>query len=420
MNNIFQLIKYGFVIGCVSLFVVSANAQNNTSAPYSMYGLGELRLQGNPHNAAMGNTGIGMVSSDFLNTMNPASYSGIDSLSFIFEMGLDGKFSNFKTHSKTAGSNDINFSYLALGWRINRKFSAGFGLNPFSSTGYEINTTSLIEGIQQEYPLSIIGSGDISRAYVSLSYLLFENLSLGAKTSFLFGSQAQTQYHDLTNWGGSSITNTTTDYFHNFYWEFGLQYHIKLKQQDLLTIGAIYCPRQLLVTKRINSTENSSGTSLRYEEESTGSFVIPEEYGIGFSLQKGEHLQLALDAGIQTWSDESYEISGVELKSNPYIRGGLDYLPSTNKLANFFKRVNYRLGVRFAKSYLDLRGIQLDNSAISCGFGLPIRRQHSHVDLSFELGQIGTTSKGLIQENYFQVRLGFALKDLWFTHPKYN
>lgn len=419
MNKYFYIIQYLVLAAVIMLINLNVNAQNNTSSPYSMYGLGELRSQTNPHNSALGGTGIGLVSANFLNTLNPASYNGIDSLTFIFEIGADAKLSDYKTKRKSASSADANFSYLALGWRINQWLAAGFGLNPFSSTGYEINTTSLIEGIQQEYPLTIYGSGDISRAYFSTAVRPLKNFSLGFKTSFLFGNQAQTQFHDLSGLGSASISNETTDYFNNFYWEFGIQYQFQLPNSTF-TLGAIYNPRQELHTKRVNTTYNSAGVTLQYEEESEGEFIIPQEAGIGISWQKGEHLLLALDAGMQMWSDESYDVSGVDLKNNPYVRGGIDFLPSTNMLASYWKKVNYRIGGQYAKSYLSLREIQLGEMGISFGLGLPIRNQKSRIDLSFELGKSGTISKNLIQENYVRFRLGFSLKDRWFTRPKYN
>ena len=401
------------------LLTCSTLAQNNTSSPYSMYGLGELRFQTNPHNSAMGNVGIGMLSDNFLNTLNPASYSALDSMTFLFEMGVDGKISDYKTHNKSASATSVNFSYLAIGTRINHWLSAGFGLNPFSSTGYQINTTSLIEGIQQEYPLNITGSGDISRAYLSFSVMPVKKLSFGIKSSYLFGNQAQTQFHDLSNLESSSISNETTDHFNNFYWEFGIQYQLQLKTSTLM-LGAVYNPRQELQTRRINTTFNSDGLVLQYEEESNGNFVIPEEAGVGFSWKKGNYLLVAMDAGMQMWSDESYDISGVELNNNPYLRGGIDYQPSSNLHDTYYKRMSYRVGFRYAKSYLKLREVQLDETAISLGVGLPIRNQKSRIDLSFELGKIGTTNKKLIQENYFRFRLGFSLKDNWFTRPKYK
>ncbi len=420
MNKLFSS-KYSLpiVLLLLSLSVYRGQAQNNTSSPYSMYGLGELKSQTNPVNTAMGNAGIALSSGSLLNPLNPASYHGIDSLNFILEMGVDSKFSTFKSQGKTANSSDANFSYLALGWRINRWLAAGLGVNPFSSTGYEINTTSAIDGVQLEYPLDIIGSGDISRAYASLAISPLKNLSLGVKSSFLFGSLSQTQYHDLSALSSNSISNVTTDYFHNFYWEFGVQYAINLRNNSL-TLGAIYNPGQVLVTKRENSTVSSAGDVFQNETESRDNFVIPEEFGIGLALNHKNKFIYALDAGIQKWSDYKYDLGNVKLKNNPYVRAGLEYTPSINALSDFHKRISYRIGFQHAKSYLDLRDVQLDETSISFGLGLPIRSQKSHIDISFEAGQKGTVSNQLIKENFFRMRVGFSLKDLWFQHRQYN
>ncbi|MGD9928763.1 MAG: hypothetical protein AB7U05_01985 [Mangrovibacterium sp.] len=418
--------KPHYLLYCLSLLAAIfifepeiVHAQNSTSSPYSMYGLGELRSQTNARNAGLGNAGIALSSNSFLNALNPASYQGIDSLNFILEMGVDGKYSNFKSQGKSANLSDANFSYLAMGWRINQWIAAGIGVNPFSSTGYEINTTALVDGIPAEYPLSIAGSGDISRAYASVSLVPVKNLALGVKTSYLFGSLNQTQYHNLAYIGSNAITNETTDYFHNFYWEFGLQYTFQVKS-NTFTLGAIYNPGQSLVTERENSTYNSAGAIFENTTESKDDFIIPEEFGVGLAFNNNKNLLYVLDAGLQKWSDYSYDLSGVRLKNNPYVRTGIEYTPTTNFLADFHKRVNYRLGFQYAKSYLDLRNNQLDETSISLGFGLPIRNQRSRVDVSFEAGQKGTTVNRLIKENFFRVRVGFSLRDLWFQHRQFN
>ena len=411
---------------CISLLTVyftfpaKGFAQNNnTSSPYSMYGLGELRSQTNAFNSAMGNAGIGLKSQRFLNTTNPASYYGIDSLNFILEIGLNGKLSRFESQGKTGKLSDVNFSYLAMGFRINKWVAAGIGLNPYSSTGYEINTMAIVDGTLAEYPLDITGSGDISRAYANLSFLPAKNLALGVKTSFLFGSLTQTQYHNLAYFGSNSITNETTDFFHNFYWEFGAQYTFDVKKYSL-SIGAIYNPGQKLVTKRENLTYNSSGAVFQEESENNDDFVIPEEFGLGISIGNNKNLLYVLDGGIQKWSEHDYGIKRVKLKNNPYIRTGLEYTPSTNFLADFYKRVNYRAGFQYAKSYLDLRNNQLNETTVSIGFGLPIRNYLSRIDVSIEGGQIGTTANRLIQERFIRVRVGLSLKDLWFQHRRFN
>ncbi|WP_163711899.1 hypothetical protein [Mangrovibacterium lignilyticum] len=407
------------LLGLVLMYPSTGMAQNNTRSPYSMYGLGELRSQLNPVNTGMGGAGFGLSSKTFINTLNPASYQGIDSLSFVFDTGIEGKYTTFKSQGKSASLQDANFSYLALGWRINSFIAAGFGLNPFSSAGYEINTTAEVEGTQSEYPLNIIGSGDISRAYGAISIAPIPNLSIGIKTSFLFGSLKQTQYHNLSVIGSTSVYNETTDYFHNFYFEFGAQYALKIQKYSV-TIGAIYNPGQALVTKRDQTSYNSSGVVFDSSSDSQKDFKIPEEIGVGFVVDNNKNLLYALDAGMQKWSDYSYDLSGVKLKNNPYIRTGLQFTPSTNFLASFFSKVNYRLGFNYSKSYLDLRGIQLEEVAGSFGLGLPIRNGKSKIDVSFEAGTKGTTSKRLIQENFVRLRVGFSMHDLWFQQRKFN
>lgn len=421
MNSYRNCIRLAVLVS--GIFLVNpfgGQAQNNTRTPYSMYGLGELRSQQNAVNTAMGGAGMALSSSTFLNTANPASYRGIDSLNVLFDMGVEGKYSQFQSKGITNDLNTANLSYFGIGWRFSPKFAAGFGLNPFSSTGYEINSTASIDGIiGSEYPLNIIGSGDISRAYGSLSYSLSKRLAIGVKTSFLFGSLKQTQYHNLSVIGSSSIYNETTDYFHNFYFEFGAQYDFKLKNYNI-TLGAIYNPGQDLVTKRTNTTYNSNNTILEDETDNRNDFKIPEEFGLGIAVNNNKNWLYVLDAGIQKWSDFDYDIKSVELKNNPYVRTGLEYTPSTNFMASYFKRTNYRIGFQYAKSYLSLKGTQLDEYSFSVGLGLPIRNQKSRIDVSTEFGTKGTTESQLIQENFVRVRLGFSLKDMWFIQRKYN
>ena len=419
-KNTIPVSLYALVLGFLFMQPIAGKAQNNTNSPYSMYGLGELKSQLNPVNSAMGGAGLAMSSTRFINTLNPASYQGIDSMTFIFDTGVDGNYSTFKSQGESASLQNANFSYLAIGWRINKKIAAGFGLNPFSSSGYEINTTAEIDGVRNsEYPLNIIGSGDISRAYAGLSYAIVNNLSIGVKTSFLFGSLQQTQYHNLSSIGSSSIYNETTNYFHNFYFEFGAQYAFNVKHYNV-RVGAIFNPGQKLVTKEDYQIYNSSGTILDEDSEDNNDFSIPMEFGLGIAISNNKNLLYVADAGFQKWSNYSYDLTDVKLKNNPYLRTGIEYTPTTNFMASFVKRVNYRLGFRYAKSYLELRNNQLQEYNVSFGFGLPVRNQKSRVDVSFEVGSKGTTASRLIKENFVRLRVGFSLKDLWFQQRKFN
>ena len=421
------------IIFLLCLFVCLLNvnfiqAQNNTKNPYSMYGLGELRPQTNAANAGIGNVGIGMKSKHFLNATNAASYSGLDSLNFLFEMGVDSKISTFESLKRKANATTINFSYLTLGTRISSKFAFALGINPYSNVGYEINTTGEVIGAEFVYPLDISGSGNINRAYVAFSYSPFKNLSVGVKPSFLFGSIQQTQLHrlsniDITAWEHmtslpfSDITNVTKNYFHNFIFEFGAQYTIDLKKVDL-TLGAIYNPGMYLVSERNDNTFDSNGNVFENTRETNDDFQVPEEYGAGISFKTRQFIG-GIDVGVQKWSNYDYNVTRVKLKDNPYIRAGLEYTPSYGVRDNYFKRINYRAGFQYAESYMKFYNMEQDEYCISLGLGLPVARG-SRIDVGFEFGKSGSTAGRLIQENYCRIRLGFSLRDIWFQKRIYD
>jgi hypothetical protein len=426
MNKQAHYARYIYLITIIfSLAAFSTKAQNNTSNPYSMYGLGELRSQTNAANAGMGNAGLGLPSGSFLNVLNPASYTGIDSLNFLFEIGVDGQYSEFESQGDFAKASHMNLSYMAMGFRINKWAAAGLGLNPYSNSGYEINSGGWIEGTSYQYPLDIMGSGNISRAYVGLAFTPVKNLSLGVKPSFLFGKLVQTQYHDLSIIGSSSVSNVTTDFFHNFFIEFGAQYTLKLKPGDL-SLGVMYNPGTALETKRNHTTYDDAGNTYEYRTENNrDNFLVPAEYGIGLAFKSKRNMVYALDAGTQKWSNYDYsdeKSANIRLQDNPYVRAGFEYTPTENYLAKYYKRINYRLGFRYAKSYLDLRSTNQKEICVSLGFGLPINIQNqlSRIDISFEGGQNGTTENRLIQETFLRVRVGLSLRDFWFQHRIYN
>ena len=68
---------------------LATKAQNGTLTPYSRYGYGILRDNTTSAQRSMGGIGYAMNSGRQINVMNPASYARIDSLTFLFDMGLD-------------------------------------------------------------------------------------------------------------------------------------------------------------------------------------------------------------------------------------------------------------------------------------------------------------------------------------------
>ena len=94
--------------------------QSGTISPYSQYGLGVLGDQSQGFNRGMNGTGIGMRQGTLVNTLNPASYSAVDSLSMLFDVGLSGQFTNFKEKKVSVNTRSANIDYAVGLFRMRK------------------------------------------------------------------------------------------------------------------------------------------------------------------------------------------------------------------------------------------------------------------------------------------------------------
>src|SRR5512133_1215368 len=111
---------------------------NNTTSPFSRYGIGDLHHYGYGRTAAMGGASLGSRHAVQINSANPASYTANDSLSFIFDFGIDGTLSNYKSNFGTLKTDNINFRYFSLSWPVTKWLGAAMGIQPFSDMGYKV------------------------------------------------------------------------------------------------------------------------------------------------------------------------------------------------------------------------------------------------------------------------------------------
>lgn len=159
----------------LALTAVAAAAQNGTMTPYSAYGLGVLRDGATSTQRSMGGVGYAMVSGRQINSMNPASYAAIDSLTFLFNLGVD--MSNMwqkETYGDgTKGSNKQfggGLDYATIQVPLGRYMGASVGLVPYSTVGYAFGNT-IENGIDSRQ-----GSGSINEFYLGVAGRPFRGL----------------------------------------------------------------------------------------------------------------------------------------------------------------------------------------------------------------------------------------------------
>ena len=159
-----------------------SSTSSGTNSPYSQYALGELVDPSGGVGKGMNGLGIAYRDHAQVNHLNPASYSAIDSLSFIFDLGLSGQISNFEEGNKRVNARSANFEYAVAGFRLARHLGFSFGVIPFSNIGYNYSVTKKIgtEGTAG-YSSSYKGKGGLHEVYIGMGWEPFRGVSFGVK-----------------------------------------------------------------------------------------------------------------------------------------------------------------------------------------------------------------------------------------------
>jgi hypothetical protein len=410
------------------LLVITANAQIRIASPYSRFGLGDISGNNNAWNASMGKIGYGIRSPYHVNFDNPASYTAFDSCSFVFEGGFVSNFNTLKTSTQSDSRNYTSLGYLLFGVPVTKWWRSSIGLVPFSDVGYNVTTDQKSEEIGRIAKL-YTGSGGINRVFWGNGFKIFKNFSLGVNASYLFGSinrESVAIFPDSIYFIDYKVDNYT--YVSDLYFDFGAQYTIALKKNLKMTVGASFAANSKVHSHTdilsqsfflgADGVEHPRDTITKYSG-SFGNLVIPLITGFGFSFEKTDHWMAGADFRWQNWNKLSVSDQGDSLVNSFQVSAGAEFLPDINNYYNYIKRIRYRVGVFYEKSYLKLRGNDLNGYAFTLGFGLPLRGVKTALNIGFQLGTRGTTSAGLIQESYFKFIVGFSIYERWFLKRKY-
>jgi len=384
---------------------------------------------------SLGGTSLGIRTSSFVNHSNPASYTAIDTTSFVFDGGVYAQSSTLKTTSASQTGGYSSLGSVLFGFPISKRIKASFGLMPFTNVGYKISDPRTITySADSVIKVNNIydGSGGINKAYLGFGYYISHNLSIGVNADFLFGTinrNSTSYYPDLTY--ANSYRQTTSIKVNDFNLNFGLQYTAKIGKDKHFTLGVVYSPAANIKASNDTLANMVSATdpetvlyTLRASKTNNGKISIPESFGAGFAFERDDKFLLAGDFKMQNWTKlKMFEVND-SLKNSWRGSLGLQIIPNSLDYNSYFKRVRYRFGLEYNNTYLQMNGKQLTDFGFSFGAGFPVRKSQTDVsrgmvNVAIEIGKRGTTNSGLISENYFRFTLSVAIYDFWFRKQKY-
>ncbi|MDH8701756.1 hypothetical protein M2138_001105 [Dysgonomonadaceae bacterium PH5-43] len=411
----------------LALLPVTIYSQNvNTVSPYTQYGYGQLADPSFGSQRGMGGIGYGLRNSEKINPLNPASYSAVDSMTFMLDFAVKGQTAWLKDGSTSNTKNTAGIEYIAMQFPLSQKLGMGVGLSPVSHVGYEYRLNQYVPELDTYAASTYKGKGGFNKAYATVSYNFLDRLSVGVNLGYMFGNIYKTGYtmpvtsgHQIS-WNDTINTSTLT-------YELGLQYTFPLENKDVVTIGAVFSPKIKMSNKtKKGILRTQSGSIISDSIVSVGktSYQMPETYSIGFTYNKPRKFTLGADFQYQRWGDaDYYDItnSQLTLTDRMKINVGAEYIPNYTA-GNVFKKMRYRAGAYYSNSY-----VEVDNKygykdmGLTLGFGIPMVDKRSFINLAFEYNIISPDKRpnaNMIDEKYFRFTLSYTFNELWFFKRK--
>ncbi|MFM2213695.1 MAG: hypothetical protein RL427_958 [Bacteroidota bacterium] len=420
------------IVSLCLLISLTALAQEGTSSPYSFYGIGDIKFKGTVENRSMGGLSI-FPDSIHINLQNPAQLASLKRTNF--SVGATYLNTKSKTETQTDKARRTSLDYLAIGVPLKR-FGLGFGLIPFSSVGYKIQSiTETLNPVNETVKKTnqYYGIGGVNKVFFGTGFALTKKINFGVDVQYNFGT-IETTNTTTSTINDDFVQDGTREYntseLKGFNFDLGLTYQTKLNKKLSLFSSINYTPQYSLsinntrVIQTFQSLSTSGGTTssvIADVPDTTIKMPSKLSFGSGFGEVKkwlvGAEVTL-LNTSVT--NNRFTDISGATFENAVRYSVGGYFIPNYNSFTSYVKRITYRGGIRYENTGLVIQNKSITDFAGTIGIGLPLKGSVSNLNIGLEIGKRGTKYNNLVEENYVNLTLGLSLSDLWFVKRKFD
>lgn len=405
--HVYKRLNAAFLVLLTPLFLMA----QQTQSPYSRFGYGVLDHATFGHAKGMGGVGIGIRDNNMINASNPASFSAVDTMTMLFDFGLNTSTSLFRQGSASKSATNGGVDYVSMKIPLKSWWGVSAGLYPLTKVGYSYTFNNVLSN-GDTYTGTYTGTGGLNAVFLGTGIKLGDRLGLGASFKYISGQITQTSFEAFDRVDVRDISVSESWYLNGSSFDLGVQYKQPINTRNELVLGATFSGNATLNNEvyRISvSTDTSSSNA-------TSRFSLPRFIGVGASWIFDERLTLALDVNRQYWSDAYLNGAVDSLSDMTRVSFGLEYLPSFVS-SRYYKAIKYRFGGYYSDSYIKNDMGNIRNLGITLGFGLPLNL-NSALNVAFELGKVIPPAPSLISETYFKVSLAMTFNETWFFKRK--
>mgnify|MGYP002622233870 CR=1 FL=1 len=445
MRTKYKLLFLSYVL----LHALSGYSQGINS-PYSRYGFGVMADRAMGFNKGMGGVAYGFGDGKQVNVANPASYSSVDSVTALFDMGMSLSFSNYKMDKLEQNAKNTSIDYFAFQFRAAKGFGITFGLQPITNINYSFSSKSQLLTDDESYSssYSFAGDGGLHEVFLGMGVRLFKPLSIGVNAGYIWGTYNHTMKMSFNE---SSIFSLQRKYdadVRTYDVSAGMQIAVPFGKKDKLTLGLTYGLGHNIDSKAFRTTNmlNSSNSVVETKADTLkNAFQLPHTIGAGLCFNHDDQFRIGADFTLAKWADTRFPSQDMTNISSAYIseKGQLndswrislggDFVPKRNS-THLFGRTIYRLGGYYSQPYAKADASGALNAkpyemGISAGVGIPIDGRHIwynkynvprlNISLQFTHSNIPYLSnsqsvKRNLTENYVKLCIGITFNERWF------
>ena len=422
MKGIKHIITALIILGAGT---VAATAQPTTS-PYSKLGFGILNDNATGIQRSMGGVGYAMQNGRQINVMNPASYSQVDSLTFLWDIGMDITNCWSKENGKKGYNLGGGLDYITMEFRLAKNLGAAIGVVPYSSVGYSFGG-NIENGTDYR-----TGTGGLSELFAGVGYRPFKGFSIGANFSYLFGNTTNV----------TTVTGVTTTQFtrtlevKDWNMRAGIQYGFNVARKSRIVLGATFSPKKAMHGTALGQkadisqdvvVDSHGNRVVVYDTIANmsmkGNYELPMAIGAGVSYTYDNRLNMEIDYTYQQWSKAKYtpinyfEVPDTKWNDRWKVAAGVSYTP--NPRGNYINRMTYRLGGFYNNDYMTVNGNDVRDYGLGIGFSFPaLGTNKTLVNLGVEWKHRYSVPTNLIAEDYLNITLSVNFNEMWFWKNK--
>jgi hypothetical protein len=427
-----SVVKTCFLGLAVMLFAAKVWGQAAPS-PFTDFGIGELYGNSLIHNQGAGGLGVSHPQYWYLNNQNPALL--VFNPLTVFEVGTIYESRTIKADALNEKTDGGNLSYLAVAFpvKINR-WTTSVGLMPFTHVSYNFQYPEDVKNANGQVVDTVSstqsGSGGLTQLYWSNGVRLTKYISVGLKSTYLFGPIDNVYSNLLNNTENGAVPyvvsveeKTSTTGF-NFGLGFSFSQDSLGKRNDRrFSAGAVYSLSSRLkgkINRQTFRTTLAGDTLERYPfSRVNGKVQLPASFTVGVSYGKGSQWMVGTEFFYQDWSSfKSVNKDDEGLQQSWRVSLGGEYTVDPNTVENYLKRITFRAGVSLEQYPFLANNKAVNDFGINFGLSLPAGR--SSIDLAAKFGKRGNKDDNILEESYFKIYFGLTFNDQWFIKRKFD